>query len=143
MNRPSGVARVLVLLRSAALSSTALADNWVEISASSDKTVRQYVDVDSIERNLGSVEMHRLLDYPAKQAREVNGKHFRSQRSHLEFDCAARSMRRHEVVWHAAAMGKGESLKVEVDTDWQIDSFDDFTLPLWKVACEGLNILRR
>ncbi len=124
------------------LSTSALAENWVEISTSTDKTIKQYLDVDSIDRNLGSVEMHRLLDYPPNQARAIDGKAYSSQRSHLEFDCAARSMRQMTVTWFTQPIGKGESLKAEVDTDWRIDSFDEFTLPLWRIACEGLKLSR-
>ncbi len=142
MTRSTGVARVLSLLISATLSTSALAENWVEISASADKTIKQYLDVDSIDRNLGSVEMHRLLEHPPNQARVINGKTYTSQRSHLEFDCVARSMRQMNVAWFTKPMGKGEGLQMEVDTDWQIDSFDQFTLPLWKIACEGLKLSR-
>lgn len=134
------VKHIAVLIALAALSGTALAENWVEISTSADKKIKQYLDIDSIDRNLGSVEVHRLLDYP--QAREINGKRYASQRSHLEFDCAARSMRQIQLDWYAAPMGKGETLAGESDSDWQIDSFDEFTLPLWKIACEGLKLPR-
>ncbi len=125
------------LLLTMLLAVTARAESWIEISASADGKFRQYLDVDSIERNLGNVELWQVLDY-AKQAPQVNGKSAASVRIQLEFDCPARSMRQRYVGWHAAAMGKGELLKEDIDAEWQIDSFDTLTLPLWQIACEGL-----
>ncbi len=78
-----------------------------------------------------------MLDY-AKQAPQVNGKSAASVRIQLEFDCPARSMRQRYVGWHAAPGGKGSVLNEGVDSEWQIDAFDELTLPLWKIACEGL-----
>ena len=131
--------RASVLLIACALSGPALAENWVEISASADGKVRQYLDIDSIERNLGSVEMWRVLDFTQKPAPEIRGKAYASQRIHLEFDCAARSMRQSYVGWHAAPGGKGSVLSEGADSEWQIDAFDELTLPLWTIACENLS----
>ncbi len=135
--------RACVLLAACALSGPALAENWIEIAASADGKVRQYLDIDSIERNLGSVEMWRVLDYAQKPAPEISGKAYASQRIHLEFDCAARSMRQSYVGWHAAPSGKGALLREGADSEWQIDAFDELTLPLWKIACEGLSLSRK
>ncbi len=134
---------LLVFGALSALSDTVLAENWVQISTSADGKIQQYLDIDSIERNLGSVEMWRVLDYSQKPAPEIRGKAYASQRIHLEFDCAARSMRQTYIGWHTAPGGKGTLLNEGADSEWQIDSFDELTLPLWKVACESMTIRRK
>ncbi len=129
---------VFVLMMSMVLTASAQAESWIEISAGADGKFRQYLDVDSIERNLGNVELWEVIDY-ANEVPKVNGKSAASQRIQLEFDCPARAMRQRYVGWHAAGMGKGQLLKEEADAEWQIDSFDALTLPLWQIACEGLS----
>ena len=38
--------------------------------------------------------------------------------------------------WYAGSMASGEVLKeMALPDDWLIDQFDEFTLPLWKMAC--------
>lgn len=112
------------------------AENWVEITSSPDGGVKQYLDVDSIERNLGSVVLWRVFDYQPPYMRRVNGKSYRSQRVQTEFDCDSRAMRQKYFAWHGEPMGKGSLYYEGSATEWEIDSFDEFTLPLWKMACE-------
>ena len=115
---------------------SARAENWVEITSSPDGGVKQYLDVDSIERNLGSVVLWRVFDYQPPYMRRVNGKAYRSQRVQTEFDCDSRAMRQKYFAWHGEPMGKGPLYYEGSVTEWEIDSFDEFTLPLWKMACE-------
>ncbi len=127
---------LLMLIFLAALGHAAQAENWVEITSSPDGGVKQFLDIDSIERNSGSVEMWRVFDYKAPYLRQVNRKPYSSQRVHTEFDCPGRAMRQVYFAWHAEPMGKGELLyQSEYPEIWEIDSFDEFTKPLWKIAC--------
>jgi hypothetical protein len=112
------------------------AENWVEITSSPDGGVKQYLDVDSIERNLGSVVMWRVFDYQPPYMRRVNGKAYRSQRVQTEFDCDSRAMRQKYFAWHGESMGTGPIHHEDSAIEWEIDTFDEFTLPLWKIACE-------
>lgn len=130
------LATSLILALSGALAGNALAANWVDISPDPKNGIRHYVDSDSIERNLGSVMVWRMLDYPASQRQRVNQQVFASQRVQTEFDCAARAMRQVSSAWHAAPMGGGALLQETRDADdWQIDQFDALTLPVWQIAC--------
>ena len=112
------------------------AENWVEITSSPDGGVKQYLDVDSLERNLGSVVLWRVFDYQPPYMRRVNGNAYRSQRVQTEFDCDSRAMRQKYFAWHGEYKGKGPLYYEGSVTEWEIDSFDEFTLPLWKMACE-------
>lgn len=115
---------------------SAQAANWVEISSSADGGVKQYLDIDRIERNLGLVEVWRVFDYQPAHQRTLENKPYASQVVHTEFDCPSRAMRQVSLVWHAGPMGKGEVLQEATVADaWEIDSFDEFTRPLWKIAC--------
>ncbi len=115
---------------------TAQAANWVEISSSADGGVKQYLDIDRIERNLGHVELWRVVDYQPAHQRKVESKPYASQVVHTEFDCPSRAMRQVSHAWHAGPMGNGEVLQQESSgSTWEIDSFDEFTRPLWKIAC--------
>jgi hypothetical protein len=118
------------------LSFGAHAANWVEISSNADGGVKQYLDIDRIERNLGLVELWRVFDYQSPYQRQVDGKPYASQLVHTEIDCPSRAMRQVSFAWYAGPMGKGEALQeVNEPNTWEIDSFDEFTRPLWKIAC--------
>jgi hypothetical protein len=45
-------------------------------------------------------------------------------------------MRQKYFSWHSASKGKGVLIEDGSSVEWEIDSFDEFTLPLWKMACE-------
>ncbi len=125
-----------VLALASLLTCGAQAANWVEISSSADGGVRQYLDIDRIERNLGLVELWRVFDYQPARQRKVDSKAYASQLVHTEFDCPSRAMRQTYAAWHAEPMGQGNILEEVKDPDvWQIDSFDESTGPLWKIAC--------
>ena len=127
-----------IIFAAALLSLTAHshAENWVNITQSTKTGVTQYVDVDSIERNLGLVEMWRILEHKPPSLRKVNGKPYTSQKIRTEFDCPSRAMRQVSYTWHAGALATGEVLnQMTVPDVWFIDQFDELTLPLWKMAC--------
>lgn len=126
---------LIVAMMSALVCLPAWAENWVEITSSPDGGVKQYLDIDSIERHLGSVTMWRVFDYQPPYMRRVNRKVYRSQRIQTEIDCDSRAMRQVYFAWHGGAMGKGEIHDKGSAIDWEIDSFDEFTQPLWKMAC--------
>jgi hypothetical protein len=118
------------------LSFGAHAANWVEISSNADGGVKQYLDIDRIERNLGLVELWRVFDYQPPYQRQIDRKSYASQLVRTEIDCPSRAMRQVSLAWHAGPMGKGEVLQeVNEPNVWEIDSFDEFTRPLWKIAC--------
>lgn len=118
------------------LSFGAHAANWVEISSNADGGVKQYLDIDRIERNLGLVELWRVFDYQPPYQRQIDRKPYASQLVRTEIDCPSRAMRQVSLAWHAGPMGKGEVLQeVNEPNVWEIDSFDEFTRPLWKIAC--------
>ena len=118
------------------LTTFAHADNWVIITQSTKTGVTQYVDVDSIERNLGLVEMWRIFEHKAPSLRKMNGKPLTSQKIRTEFDCPSRAMREVSYAWYAGPMATGERVKeMTIPDSWLIDQFDEFTLPLWKMAC--------
>lgn len=115
---------------------SAHAENWVEITSSPDGGVKQYLDIDSIERNLGSVVMWRVFEYQSPYMRRVNRKEYKSQKIQTEFDCQSKAMRQVYFAWHQASMGGGEILHQGSSIEWEIDSLNEFTEPLWKIACE-------
>jgi hypothetical protein len=114
----------------------AQAENWVEIASTADGDIKQYLDVDSIERHLGTVTLTRVLEYKPSELRKVNGVTYRSKRIQTEFECDSRAMRQKYFSWHSASKGKGVLIEDGSSVEWEIDSFDEFTLPLWKMACE-------
>lgn len=115
---------------------SAQAENWVEITSSPDGGIKQYLDIDSIDRNLGSVVMWRVFEYQSPYMRQVNQKAYKSQRIQTEFDCQSRAMRQVYFAWHQESLGKGKIHDEGSSAEWEIDSFDEFTEPLWKMACE-------
>lgn len=118
------------------LTGVSYAENWVSITQSTKTGITQYVDVDSIERNLGLVEMWRILEYKPPSLRRVNGKPYTSQKIRTEFDCPSRAMRQASTSWHAGTLASGEVLnQMTIPDVWLIDQFDELTLPLWKMAC--------
>lgn len=118
------------------LTTLAHADNWVIITQSTKTGVTQYVDVDSIERNLGLVEMWRIFEHKPPSLRKANGKPLTSQKIRTEFDCPSRAMRQVSYTWYAGSMASGDIVnQMTVPDVWLIDQFDEFTLPLWKMAC--------
>ena len=118
------------------LTTIAHAENWVVITQSTKTGVTQYVDIDSIERNLGLVELWRIFEHKPPALRKVNGKPLTSQKIRTEFDCPSRAMRHVSYTWYAGAMATGEIVnQVTIPDVWLIDQFDEFTLPLWKMAC--------
>ncbi len=128
--------QLLGLALSALLCTGAHATQWVEVGSRADG-VAQFLDLDSIERNLGLVELDRVIDYPAQQ-QTAGGKRFASQLIRTEFDCGSRAMRQVRVEWHAERKGSGTLVdESRVPEDWAIDQFDAFTAPLWQIACES------
>ena len=118
------------------LTTIAHAENWVVITQSTKTGVTQYVDVDSIERNLGLIELWRIFEHKPPALSKVNGKPLTSQKIRTEFDCPSRAMRQVSYTWYAGAMATGEIVnQVTIPDVWLIDQFDEFTLPLWKMAC--------
>lgn len=118
------------------LTTFAHADNWVIITQSTKTGVTQYVDVDTIERNLGLVEMWRIFEHKPPSLRKANGKPLTSQKIRTEFDCPSRAMRQVSYTWYAGSMASGDIVnQMTVPDVWLIDQFDEFTLPLWKMAC--------
>ena len=118
------------------LATLAHAENWVVITQSTKTGVTQYVDVDSIERNLGLIEMWRIFEHKPPSLRKMNGKPLTSQKIRTEFDCPSRAMRQVSYTWYAGAMATGDIVnQMTIPDVWLIDQFDEFTLPLWKMAC--------
>jgi len=118
------------------LMTVAHADNWVIISQSAKTGITQYVDVDSIERNLGLVEMWRIFEHKPPSLRKMNSKLLTSQKIRTEFDCPSHAMRQVSYTWYSGTMASGDIVnQMTVPDVWLIDQFDEFTLPLWKMAC--------
>ena len=112
------------------------AENWVEITSTANGDIKQYLDVDSIVRHLGTVTLTRVFEYKPSDINRVNGVPYRSKRIQTEFDCESRAMQQKYFSWHSATMGKGVLIEDGSTVEWEVDSFDEFTLPLWKMACE-------
>lgn len=128
--------QITMLVCASLIASATHATNWVEISSSADGGIRQYLDLDSIERNLGLVELRRVVDYAPAQRRNADAGTYASEVVHMEFDCPSRAMRQVALSWHAAQMGEGALVKeLKEPSLWEIDSFDELTLPIWKIAC--------
>ena len=82
------------------------------------------------------MELWRIVEYKAPSLREVNKKPYTSQKIRTEFDCPSRAMYQVSYTWYAGSMASGEVLKeMTFPDDWLIDQFDEFTFPLWKMAC--------
>lgn len=130
------VKKIIFTLALLLLSTTTHAANWVIINQSTKTGITHYVDVDSIERNLGLVEMWRIFEHKAPSLGKLNGKPLTSQKIRTEFDCPSHAMHQVSYTWHAGPLATGEVLKeMTLPGDWLIDQFDEFTLPLWKMAC--------
>ncbi len=128
--------RFAMLALAALLGPTAQAAHWVEISSTPDGSVRQYLDLDSMERNLGLVELDRMFNYQPPRGREADGKPYASEVVHTEFDCPSHATRQVSMARHAEAMGKGDLVQQNSEPSlWDIDNFDEFTQPVWKIAC--------
>ncbi len=124
---------IAVLVASAAHSA-----NWVEISSHADGGIRQYLDPDSMERHLGSVELLRVIDYQPGHQRKAGNQPYASQLVRTEFDCPSRAVRQISVAAHAGQMAMGALVQeVKEPSLWEIDSFDEFIVPLWTIACPG------
>ncbi len=126
----------ITLALASLITSSAHSANWVEISSHADGGVRQYLDLDTMERNLGSVELSRVIDYQPAHRREIDRKAYASELVRTEFDCPSRAVRRVAVTAHAGPMAQGAVVHENKESSlWEIDSFDEFTAPLWKIAC--------
>jgi len=126
----------LCALALATLCSIAHAEQMVLITRSPDQGVAQYLDIDNIVRNGDLVEMWRVFDYKAPYVRKVNRKPYTSQRVLTEFDCESMALRQLQFSWHAEAMGSGEILSETTEPElWEFGNHDEFTGPLWKIAC--------
>jgi hypothetical protein len=130
------VKKISVTIALLLLATLAHAENWVVITQSTKTGVTQYVDVDSIERNLGLIEMWRIFEHKPPSLRKMNGKPLTSKKIRTEFDCPSRAMRQVSYTWYAGAMATGDIVnQMTIPDVWLIDQFDEFTLPLWKMAC--------
>ncbi len=128
--------RLLPLIAILTLSTSLHAEHWVEVTASDGGAVRQYVDIDGIERNLGHVELPRLFSIDASKQAAIDASHPASQRVTTEVDCGARAMRDVHAVAYSQPMAQGDKLhEIPLSSDWVIDPQDDFARPLWQIAC--------
>ncbi len=127
---------LLPLIAAALLSSTVHAENWVEVTGSQNGLIRQYVDIDGIDRNLGHVELSRMFSIDASKPAAVDAGHPASQRVTTEVDCAARALRDIHAVAYSQPMAQGDKLHdIPLSSEWAINPQDEFTQPLWQIAC--------
>ncbi len=125
-----------LLLAGLLLNTAAHAEHWVEVTSSQDGAVKQFVDMDSIERYPGLVTLSRLFSFDASRHPAVNGKHPASQRVNTEIECVARAIRDVEASAYSEPMGQGDKLhEIPLPSDWAIDPQDEFVRPLWQIAC--------
>lgn len=118
----------------AAVSASALAEVWIEISRSDDYLA--YADPSSVRRDGDLVKMWSMFDYKNPQP-GIPGKTYLSTRRHFEYDCKRGRARALAVSSHAAREGKGDALaSASVKYEWRAvvpESADDYLL---KFACK-------
>lgn len=132
--RIPGTRNALAVVLLAAISTSVLAEVWIETSRNDDYLA--YADPSSIRRQGEYVKMWSMFDYRIPQP-GVSGKTYLSTRRQFEYDCAGGRARALAVSAHAAREGKGAALaSVSVKYEWRpvvADSADDYLL---KFACK-------
>ena len=128
--------KIISIISLMACSTVAQAEQLVLIWQSPDRGVSQYVDMDDIARNGDLVEMWRVFNYKPPYLRSVNRVPYTSQRVRTEFDCESMALRQIYASWHAEDSGKGAPLVETSEPElWEFSSNNEFTGPLWKIAC--------
>ena len=113
----------------AAVSASALAEVWIEISGNDDYLA--YADPSSVRRDGDLVKMWSMFDYKNPQP-GIPGKTYLSTRRHFEYDCKRARARALAVSSHAAREGKGDALaSASVKYDWRA------VVPDSACACHG------
>ena len=120
-----------------ALSGMLHAEQLVLIWQSPDEGVAQYLDIDNIIYNGDLVEMSRVFNYKPPYLRKVDKNPYASQKILTEFDCESLALRQLSAKWFSGEMGTGTVLNESNDPElWEFGNIDEFTAPLWKIACK-------
>ena len=95
-----------------------------------------YVDASTIERSGDTAKMADLRDYRQAQTAKANGMPYLSKRVNAEYHCKEEKMRWLELVYYAAAMGKGEVvLREDKPRPWISVNGGTVAETRWKIAC--------
>lgn len=104
---------------------------WVRI-ATDDQGMTAYVDLDTIQRKGGLVEMWALVDIET-----AKGNSFLSRKEHVVYDCSAERHRLLAGSWYSEHMGKGNVDAIDShESKWNPVEPESIPHIFWKVACD-------
>lgn len=126
--------RLIKLIAATLLVATsAFAASWKSVG--DDATGTWYADAESVEKSGNAAKMWSILDYKSFQRMVEVG--YWSQKSHVEYDCAAPRMRGLSVALLAEKMGAGKAVYEDHSAhDWEDISAGSMSEALRKVACK-------
>jgi Surface-adhesin protein E len=122
--------KTILLILLTAVSSSAMAAEWVEID--SDGNVTAYADLATIRSSGDRVKMWNLIDYKTARA----GNPYMSIRAQSEFDCKRERMRSLFLSFYSRNMGRGHIVDSDNDpAKWERIAPGSVDDSLWKIAC--------
>lgn len=125
--------RPLLIAASLFLTSSAFAASWNSVG--DDASGTWYADAASVEKNGTTAKMWSILDYKSFQRMVEVG--YWSQKSHVEYDCAAPRMRGLSVSLLSEKMGGGKPVYEDHSAhDWEDIAAGTMSEALRKVACK-------
>jgi hypothetical protein len=109
---------------------------WVEIAASSEKSLTLYSDPATIRKNGNIVKMWDLTDFKTAQE-EPNYGRYLSSKVHGEYDCKKERWRILYFSLHSGNMGGGAVIRSDSKPDiWSpVAPASSISTSLWKIAC--------
>jgi len=106
----------------------------VLVSGDKQGKMAAYVDLSTIRRKAGVVEMWELWDFKDRQA-SASGS-FLSSKTQRDYDCAGKRRRRLAGSWFSGHMEKGKLLYSDsYKSEWVPVEPDSMPQTLWKFAC--------
>jgi hypothetical protein len=104
-------------------------------SSGEDASGTYYADAGAIQKSGTTAIMPSLLDYKSYQRMVEVG--YYSQKSRVEYDCAAPRMRGLYVALHAEKLGEGKIIYEDASAhDWEAVASGTIAETLWKLACK-------
>lgn len=124
-----------VMLLLAAVSSSAIAGEWVAVSYTDDGGVTVYADPSTIRKDGNIVSLWTLGDF--KKSEQIgNSKQVLSLKEQYEYDCQKHQMRRMHATMHSENMGRGNVVDSSpIHEGWQEVPPSSLNEQLWRFAC--------
>ncbi len=111
---------------------------WVAIEKNHQLSELQtvYIDPAFIRREGNLVTMWQLTDFKWMQGNPKGPSRFLSTKTHKQFDCAAKRVRRLAFTNFYGRMGTGTpGARYETEGHWYLVEPESLNQPLWEVAC--------